>query len=89
MPLTKEQKVGIIGKFGRDEKDTGSPEVQIAFLTTRIKELTEHFKVHKKDHHSKRGLIKLIGQRKRLQDYLKRKNLEKYKEVIKELKLRR
>jgi small subunit ribosomal protein S15 len=79
----------IIGKFMRHEGDTGSPEVQIALLTDRINHLTEHFKVHKKDHHSRRGLLKLVGQRRRLLDYLKRKDLNKYRDLIKELGLRR
>jgi len=79
----------IIGKFMRHEGDTGSPEVQIALLTDRINHLTEHFKVHKKDHHSRRGLLKLVGQRRRLLDYLKKKDLNKYRDMIKELGLRR
>jgi small subunit ribosomal protein S15 len=73
----------------RHEGDTGSPEVQIALLTGRINHLTEHFKVHAKDHHSRRGLLKLVGQRRRLLDYLKGKDLEKYRSMIKELGLRR
>jgi small subunit ribosomal protein S15 len=79
----------IIGKFMRHEGDTGSPEVQIALLTNRINHLTEHFKVHTKDHHSRRGLLKLVGQRRRLLDYLKKKDLNKYRDMIKELGLRR
>ena len=79
----------IIGKFMRHEGDTGSPEVQVALLTDRINHLTEHFKVHKKDHHSRRGLLKLVGQRRRLLDYLKKKDLNKYRDMIKELGLRR
>ena len=79
----------IIGKFMRHEGDTGSPEVQVALLTDRINHLTEHFKVHKKDHHSRRGLLKLVGQRRRLLDYLKKKDLNKYRDLIKELGLRR
>ncbi len=79
----------IIGKFKRHDGDTGSPEVQIALLTERINHLTEHFKVHAKDHHSRRGFLKLVGQRRRLLDYLKRKDLAKYREIIKELGLRR
>ena len=85
-PSTKRQ---IIEKFKLHEKDTGSPEVQIAILTERIKNLTEHFKVHKKDHHSRRGLLILVGKRRRLLDYLKRKNVERYKQIIAELKLRK
>ena len=79
----------IMGKFMRHEGDTGSPEVQIALLTNRINHLTEHFKVHTKDHHSRRGLLKLVGQRRRLLDYLKKKDLNKYRDMIKELGLRR
>ena len=89
MPLAKEKKAEIVSKFKVHEKDTGSPEVQVALLTQHIKELTEHFKVHKKDHHSKRGLLKMIGKRKRLLEYLKSKDVEKYKNLIKELGLRR
>ncbi|HNR88696.1 MAG TPA: 30S ribosomal protein S15 [Spirochaetota bacterium] len=83
------QKNGIIDQHKRHEKDTGSPEVQIALLTERINHLTEHFKVHKKDHHSRRGLLKLVGQRRRLLDYLKKKDLAKYRELIKTLGLRK
>ncbi|MCP4132651.1 MAG: 30S ribosomal protein S15 [bacterium] len=83
------EKNNIMGKFGRHDKDTGSPEVQIALITERINHLTEHFKVHKKDHHSRRGLLKLVGQRRRMLDYLKRKDLKKYRELIKTLNLRR
>jgi small subunit ribosomal protein S15 len=79
----------IIGKFKKHETDTGSPEVQIALLSDRIVYLTEHFKVHKKDFHSRRGLLKLVGQRRRLLDYLKRKDLASYREIIKTLGLRR
>lgn len=84
-----EQKGEVIEKYKRHGTDTGSPEVQIAILTGRINHLTEHFKVHKKDHHSRRGLLKLVGQRRSLLDYLKRKNLEKYRELIKSLGIRR
>ncbi|MCL1865320.1 MAG: 30S ribosomal protein S15 [Spirochaetes bacterium] len=79
----------IIEKYMRHEGDTGSPEVQIALLTDRINHLTEHFKVHTKDHHSRRGLLKLVGQRRRLLDYLKKKDLNKYRDLIKGLGLRR
>jgi small subunit ribosomal protein S15 len=79
----------IIKKFSRDEKDTGSPEVQIALITKRIETLTDHFKVHKKDFGSRRGLLILVGQRRRLLDYLMRNNLEKYREIIKELGIRK
>lgn len=89
MTLQAEQKTEIIGKFSKHEKDTGSPEVQIALLSSRITYLTEHFKVHKKDHHSRRGLLKLVGQRRRLLNYLKSKNIDKYREVIKELGIRK
>ncbi len=78
-----------INQYKRHEGDTGSPEVQIALLTDRINHLTEHFKVHKKDFHSRRGLLKLVGQRRRLLDYLKKKDLDKYRELIKSLGIRR
>jgi small subunit ribosomal protein S15 len=89
MTLTKEAKLEIIGKHGRAENDTGSPEVQIALLTTRINELTQHLRMHAKDHHSRRGLLKLVGRRRRMLDYLQRNNLEGYRALIKELGLRR
>ncbi len=89
MSLTKDEKLEIISKFGANEKDSGSTEVQIALLTKRILELTEHFKVHKKDHNSRRGLLKLVGQRRKLLKYLKRVNLESYRTLIKELGLRK
>ncbi len=89
MPLKKEQKKEIIGEFGSNDKDTGSTEVQIALLTTRIKELTEHFKVHKKDHASRRGLLKLVGRRRKLLKYLKKTNLEGYRAILKQLNLRK
>jgi small subunit ribosomal protein S15 len=89
MALTKEAKQEIVGKFGRAEADTGSPQVQIALLTRRINELTEHLRTHKHDHHSRRGLLKLVGRRRRLLDYLQRKDLEGYRALIKELGLRR
>jgi small subunit ribosomal protein S15 len=79
----------IIEKFKLHDGDTGSPEVQIALLTDRIVHLTEHFKFHKKDHHSRRGLLKLVGQRRRMLSYLKNKDLERYRTIIKELGLRR
>jgi small subunit ribosomal protein S15 len=84
-----QQKGELIGKYKRHEKDTGSPEVQIALLTNRINHLTEHFKVHKKDFHSRTGLLKLVGQRRRLLTYLKNKDLGRYREVIQSLGLRR
>ena len=89
MTLTKEAKLEIIGKHGRTATDTGSPEVQIALLTTRINELTEHLRTHKHDHYSRRGLLKLVGRRRRFLTYLQRKNLEGYRALIKELGLRR
>ena len=89
MSLTKEAKLEIVGKHGRHGGDTGSPEVQIALLTTRINELTDHLRTHAKDHYSRRGLLKLVGRRRRLLDYLQRKNLEGYRALIKELGLRR
>lgn len=89
MALTKERKQEIIKKFARDEKDTGSSEVQIAILTEEINTLTNHLKEHKHDYHSKRGLLKKVGQRRSLLNYLKEKDIQKYREVIKELKLRK
>jgi len=79
----------LIEKYRTHESDTGSPEVQVALLTERINHLTEHFKIHKKDHHSRRGLLKLVGQRRRLLGYLKKKDLERYRSVIQSLGLRR
>ena len=84
-----EQKQKIISSFQSHEKDTGSPEVQIALLSARIKYLTEHFKAHKKDHHSRRGLLKIVGQRRRLLDYLKKKDIERYRTLIQRLGIRR
>jgi small subunit ribosomal protein S15 len=89
MALTKEEKLEIIGKHGRSETDTGSPQVQIAMLTKRINDLTEHLRSHKKDHYSRRGLLKLVGQRRRFLNYLQREDLEGYRALIKELGLRR
>ena len=89
MALTKEEKLEIIGKHGRSQADTGSPEVQIAMLTKRINDLTEHLRTHKKDHYSRRGLLKLVGQRRRFLNYLQREDLEGYRALIKELGLRR
>ncbi|MCM1565268.1 MAG: 30S ribosomal protein S15 [Dehalobacter sp. 4CP] len=86
--LTPEKKKDIIAKFQQHEGDTGSPEVQIALLTTRINELTEHFKTHKKDHHSRRGLFKLIGQRRAMLNYLKKSDFNRYRTVVTELGLR-
>jgi small subunit ribosomal protein S15 len=87
--LTVEAKKDIIDKFKIHEKDTGSSEVQIALLTGRIEYLTNHFKIHKKDHHSRRGLLKLVGKRRRLLNYLKKSDMEKYRVVIKELGIRK
>ena len=87
--LETEKKQEIINDFKKHESDTGSPEVQIAILTARITYLTEHFKTHKKDHHSRRGLLKLVGQRRRLLDYLKGKEVARYKTVIERLGIRR
>jgi small subunit ribosomal protein S15 len=89
MPLQPEAKQGVITKFRLHDGDTGSPEVQIALLSQRIDYLTEHFKVHRKDHHSRRGLLKLVGQRRRLLDYLKRSNVERYRTVVGSLSLRK
>lgn len=89
MVLNPESKKEIIQKFQQKEGDTGSPEVQIALLSERIRYLNDHFKVHKKDHHSRRGLLKLVGQRRRLLNYLKRKDVERYRTVIKELGIRK
>lgn len=87
--LATERKQEIIEKFKKHDGDTGSPEVQIALLSERITYLTEHFRTHKKDHHSRRGLLKIVGQRRRLLDYLKSKDVERYRSVIKELGIRR
>ena len=89
MPLVKEQKDAIIGDFRTHDIDTGSSEVQIALLSARITYLTEHFKTHKKDHHSRRGLLKLVGRRRRLLDYLRRQDHERYQRVITRLGIRR
>ncbi len=87
--LVTEKKQEIIKTHKRHENDTGSPEVQIAILTERITYLTDHFKVHKKDHHSRRGLLKIVGQRRRLLDYLKKKDVERYRAIIDKLGIRR
>jgi small subunit ribosomal protein S15 len=89
MSLTAETKREIVGKYGRDESDTGSAEVQIALLTARINELTEHLREHRKDHHSRRGLLMLVGKRRRLLKYLQRRDIERYRRLIGELGLRR
>ena len=89
MTLTKEAKLEIIGKHGRTDADTGSPEVQIALLTTRINELTEHLRGHRKDHHSRRGLLMLVGKRRRLLKYLQASDIDRYRALIGQLGLRR
>jgi len=86
---TKESKQGILREYALHENDTGSPEVQIALLSARIASLTEHFKFHKKDHHSRRGLLKLVGQRRRLLNYLKEKDIERYRAIVSRLGLRK
>ena len=89
MPLNPEAKQAIMAEFKLHESDTGSPEVQIAMLSRRISDITEHLKVHSKDFSTRRGLLKLIGQRRRLLDYLKRKDIERYRTVIKALNIRK
>ena len=87
--LTNEKKTELIGSYRTHDKDTGSPEVQVALLSERINYLTEHFKTHVKDHHSRRGLLKLVQQRRRLLDYVKRKDADRYAELIKRLGIRK
>ena len=87
--ISKEKKAELIKTYGRTPEDTGSPEVQIPILTTRINELTEHLKVNQKDHHSRRGLLKMVGQRRGLLDYLKKKDLEGYRALIEKLGIRK
>lgn len=89
MPLVQERKQELIGQYRIHQADTGSPEVQIALLSERITYLTGHFQVHKRDHHSRRGLLKLVGQRRRLLDYLKKKDIERYRVVIDKLGIRK
>ena len=89
MPITKEQKTEIITKHGKSATDTGSPEVQIAILTKRVEQLTEHFRSHTKDYHSRLGLIKMVGRRRRLLDYLKRKDFGRYQRIIARLGIRK
>tara|TARA_X000000368_G_scaffold371234_1_gene320882 strand:+ start:116 stop:385 length:270 start_codon:yes stop_codon:yes gene_type:complete len=89
MSINAEIKQELIKKFAQTESDTGSPEVQVAILTTRITNLSEHFKTHKKDNHSRRGLLKLVSQRRKILDYVKSKNEDRYKTLIKELGIRR
>ncbi len=87
--MTKEEKLEIVKKFGKDEKDSGKSEVQIALLTKRINDLTAHFDAHKKDHHSRRGLMMMVGKRRRLLDYLMKKDIARYRAIIKELNIRK
>lgn len=89
MSLSADRKAEIIGKFQRHDGDTASPEVQIALLTERINHLTDHFREHDKDHHGRRGLLKLVGQRRRLLDYLRARNFDRYKSLIDELNIRK
>lgn len=87
--MTKERKQEVINTYKRDEKDTGSPEVQVALLTERINELTEHLKIHKKDNHSRRGLLKMVGKRRNLLNYLAKKDVNRYREIVEKLGLRK
>jgi small subunit ribosomal protein S15 len=89
MTLTKERKQELVAKFGDGEQDTGKAEVQIALLTERINELTEHLRLHRKDHHSRRGLLMLVGHRRRLLNYLQRDDLDRYRALVSELGLRK
>ena len=89
MSLTSENKSSIVADYARDEEDTGSPEVQVALLSARISELTEHFGEHKKDHHSRQGLLKMVNKRRKLLDYLKKKDQNRYRELISRLGPRR
>ena len=87
--MTKEEKLEIISKYGKDSNDSGKSEVQIALLTKRINDLTSHFDAHKKDHHSRRGLMMMVGKRRRLLDYLAKKDIERYRAIIKDLNIRK
>jgi small subunit ribosomal protein S15 len=89
MTLSKDDKQGIISRFKLHEQDSGSPEVQIALLTEKIAHLTEHFKIHKKDHHSRRGLLRMVSQRRKLLDYLRATKVDRYRAIVKELGLRK
>ena len=89
MSITREVKTGLIEQYRKNAKDVGSAAVQVAILTERIRNLTEHFKFHKKDHHSRRGLLRLVGQRKRLLEYIRNNNYDEYKELIGKLQLRK
>ena len=88
LSISKERTAELMAEFGKDANDSGSAEVQVAILTERIRNLTEHLKVHKKDHHSRRGLLLMVGQRRGLLDYLKKRNIEEYRELIKKLGIR-
>jgi small subunit ribosomal protein S15 len=88
MPLEKDVKSEIIATYKRGDNDTGSTEVQVALLTQRIRDLTEHLKIHKKDHHTRRGLLQMVGQRRRLLNYLKKSDIERYRKVIADLQIR-
>ena len=88
MPLEKDVKTDIISQYKRSETDTGSTEVQVALLTQRIRDLTEHLKLHSKDHHTRRGLLQMVGQRRRLLNYLKKSDIERYRKVIADLGIR-
>ena len=89
MSLTNDKKKELVKKYGENDVDTGKTEVQVALLSERITYLTEHFKTHSKDHHSRRGLLKLVGQRRRLLDYLARKDINRYRDLVKDLGIRR
>ena len=89
MSINAESKSKVVGEFKRSENDTGSPEVQVALLTARIQYLTDHFKAHKHDHHSRRGLLRMVNQRRSLLDYLKKKEIQRYRDLIERLGLRR
>jgi small subunit ribosomal protein S15 len=89
MPITKDQKAAFTQKYGKGPTDTGTPEVQIAILTAHINELSPHFDAHKKDHHSRLGLLKMVGKRRKLLDYLMRKDIERYRKIIQELEIRK
>lgn len=89
MPLSTDRKADLVGKYKRGEADTGSPEVQIALLSKRIEYLTNHFRTHRKDFHSRRGLLKLVGRRRRLLDYLKSKDVDRYRTIIADLGIRK
>ena len=89
MALTAEQKSKVVNDYQRSDSDTGSPEVQVALMTARIEDLTSHFKTHKHDHHSRQGLLRLVGQRRKLLDYLRNKDIERYRELISRLGLRK